>query len=149
MEELPKQKNEHGAEQLPVTTLAWSPRDERFKGTISTEHFLIKAASGETIGEGTLSISRPTKGEQTAYLNTIAIHEDLRGHGYGKSAYVQLIQTLKDQGITLTSGFQLSRGTAKIWDWLVTEKRAKKTKTGEINEEAENAGYSSSEYEAL
>ena len=137
------------AERLPVVKIEFQPRDKRFKGTMSTEHLLLRNAEGELVGEGTLNISRPIKGEHTAYLNTINTKEALRGRGYGKSTYLELIQILKRQNIRLKSGFELSRGSAKIWDWLTAEKRARKTQEGVINEQTENEGYSSAEYEAL
>ena len=123
------------------------PEKIKSKGTMKLEELIIKNSLGEEVGNAILNIFLPKKGEKSAYLNTINIREDLRGEGYGKSVYLELIKLLGDA--KLKSGFQLSRGTEKIWEWLVLNGLARKLSEGNIDETAENAGYSSAEYEII
>lgn len=130
---------------LPKVTVEIEAPKKQSRGTMKSEKLIIRNEQGEEIGTATLNISNPPKGESSAYLNTIEINEELRGQGYGKSAYIEIIKMLG--GVKLKSGFQLSRGSEKVWEWLATNGLARKINGGVTNEDAENAGYSSAEYE--
>ncbi|MDP3646297.1 MAG: hypothetical protein Q8R25_04380 [bacterium] len=119
------------------------------KGTMMAQDFLIKNEQGQTVGSFTLQISRPPKGEATAYLNTINV-DAARGKGYGRAAYLKIIDHLKGQNIRFTSStYSLSRDSKKVWDRLVQEGRARLVDEGQTDETKENEGYSTAQYEAL
>ncbi|OGZ68671.1 MAG: hypothetical protein A3D44_04125 [Candidatus Staskawiczbacteria bacterium RIFCSPHIGHO2_02_FULL_42_22] len=132
---------------LPKVIIEIQQPKKESKGTFKSQKLIIKNEQNEEIGTATLNISSPKKGEASAYLNTINIKEELRGRGYGKSAYLEIIKLLGS--VKLKSGFGLSRGTKKIWDWLLLNGLARKLDEGIVDEATENAGYSSAEYEII
>jgi hypothetical protein len=103
---------------LPKVNIEKAPKAKDSKGTFRSESLSIKNDKGEIIGNAALNISLPPKGEPSAYLNSIKINEDMRGQGYGKSAYLEIIKFLGDIKLKTEDNFGLSDGAAKIWEWL-------------------------------
>ncbi len=107
---------------LPIVSIEQnlSPMQKIAKGRMTNEDFLIKNENGETIGNFTLLFKKSLQQDGgVAYLNTINVN-GARGKGYGRAAYVQIIEHLKQRNFTFKSSeFQLSRGSKKAWDWLV------------------------------
>jgi len=132
---------------LPKVSIELKIPKNPMSGTLYLEGFIIKDDVGEEIGDFVLSNSKSLKNEHFASLNSININEKPKGEGYGKSTYLEIIKHLN--GIKLKSGWQLSRGSFKIWEWLVSQGLAKKIKEGVTNENTENVAYSSSEYETI
>lgn len=119
------------------------------KGTLRNQSYTITDKDGNTLGELALTISYSKKREASAYINKIVLQEDQRGKGYARAVYLQILESLAAQGVRLQSGWQLSRGSVPIWEWLVESGIARKVSEGEINEDTENAAYSSAEYEII
>jgi len=132
---------------LPSVIIEIQPQRIKPNGTFKSENLIIKNENNEEIGTAILNIFYPPNREHYAYLNTIKIKEELRGKGYGKATYLELIKKLAD--VKLKSGFQLSRGSSKVWEWLCQNGLAVKTSDGKTDENKLNAGYSSAEYEAI
>lgn len=117
------------------------------KGTFVSTIFMVKTLGGDHIGSFTLNTLSSPKEKPSAHLNTITIHEDFRGRGYGKSTYLEILKYLGD--IKLKSGSALSRGSLPIWEWLVEKGVARKVTEGAIYENTENNNYSSAEFEVI
>lgn len=132
---------------LPKVSIDLKIPKNPMSDTLYLEGFIIKDDAGEKIGDFVLSNFRSLKGEHFASLTAININEKPKGEGYGKSTYLEIIKFLNE--IKLKSGWQLSRGSYKIWEWLVSQGLAKKVKEGVIDENTENVAYSSSEYETI
>ncbi len=128
-----------------------SPMQKIAKGRMTNEDFLIKNENGETIGNFTLLFKKSPQPEEggIAYLNTINVN-GARGKGYGRAAYVQIINHLEQRNITFKSSeFQLSRGSKKAWDWLVEQGLARLVDKGVTDESKEDEGYSTAQYEVI
>ncbi len=134
---------------LPKVSIEIVPQKNEPKGTFKSESMVIKDGKGEVIGNITLNISRPPKGEAFAYLNTVNINEELRGRGYGKAVYLELIKFLAAVKLKTSENFGLSRGAYKIWEWLSLNGLAIKIAEGEVNEATDNDQYSTAEYETI
>lgn len=126
-----------------------SELQKKSKGTRLYKDFLIKNENKEIVGNFTLSIARPPGKEATAYLATINVHA-ARGKGYGRAAYLKIIDLMHRENIRFTSSeTMLSRDSKKVWDWLVAQGKARVIDPGEVFETAENVGYSTTQYEAI
>jgi len=126
-----------------------SPLQKIAKGTRTSEVFLIKDENENVVGSFTLSISRPRDKAAVAYLNTINVNS-ARGKGYGRAAYLKIVNYLKQQNIQfISSEYQLSRDAKKVWDWLVQEGKARLIDEGKTSDSSLNEGYSTARYEAL
>ena len=135
---------------LPQVTVEenLSPLQKIGKGTRISKDFVIKNERSDVVGKFTLSIARPSNGEAIAHLNTVSVTE--RGNGYGRAAYLKIIDYLHNQNIIFTSSeSQLSRDSKKVWDWLVQEGKAYLVDAGKNDENAQNAGYSTATYRAF
>lgn len=127
-----------------------SPKQKIAKGRMADEDFSIKNENGEKIGNFTLLIKwSPNKEAGVAYLNTINVN-GARGRGYGRAAYVKIIDYLKQKNITFKSTeSKLSRRSKKAWDYLVQESLARLVDEGKVDESVEDEGYSTAQYEAI
>jgi hypothetical protein len=121
----------------------------KMRGSLIPTEFKIRDEQGNEIGELTLLTSRPKNKEATASIAGIRVDVTHLGKGFGRSTYVQLVKRLVAEQVRLQTGVQLSRGSKPIWDWMVERGVARQTSEGQINEETENAAYSSAEYEII
>ena len=139
-------------EPLPVVRIKHINSERQADEVTYPADFLIEDIDGSVIGEAELNIHHHFLDDDrasTAYLNTIKITGKEHGRGYGKAAYIELMRWLNKHGLTLISGYRLSRGAAKIWESLTGQGLAIKVDEGVIDETAESGGYSTAQYEAV
>lgn len=100
---------------LPEITLREQPSPKN-RGTLVsvTRDILYK---GEKIGSVTVTTNERQK---VSYINQVVVDEGYRGHGFGLSTYVSVIEEVLSKGfIFRTHDWSQSKEAKKIWDRLV------------------------------
>lgn len=100
---------------LPKVNLDISPDNIPARGTLIFTKYDV-ANEGNVIGELTVNTNKIQK---TAWTNRVNINEELRGKGYGLSAYVTAIEMCLKEGITFrTHDWSQTAEAKRVWEIL-------------------------------
>lgn len=103
---------------LPKVDLNIAPDNVPTKGTLLFTKYDV-TNEGSIIGELTINTNKIQK---TAWTNRVNINEELRGQGYGLSAYVTAIEMCLKEGVTFrTHDWSQTAEAKRIWEILANK----------------------------